>query len=68
MDGPKDYHSEWSQLDKDKWLHYHLYVESNKKWQKELIFETETNSDFKANLMVTIGETIGGREELGGWE
>ena len=32
---------------------------------KNLIYKTETNTDFKANLMVTIGESIAGREELG---
>ena len=36
---------------------------------KELICKTETNSrDFKTKLMVTIVETLGGREELGEWE
>ena len=30
--------------------------------------KTEKNSDFKTNLMFTIGETTVGREELGGWE
>ena len=33
----------------------HLYVESNKNERKELIYKTETNTDFKNNLMVTIG-------------
>ena len=31
---------------------------------KELIYKTETNVDFKANLMVTIVEIFGG----GNWE
>ena len=41
----------------------HLYVESNNNDAKELIDKIETNTDFKTNLMVTIGETVGGREE-----
>ena len=36
---------------------------------KELIFKNETNLQIsKTNLMVTIGVTTGGREELGGWK
>ena len=34
---------------------------------KKLIYKTEKLKHFKTNLMVTIGETIGGREELKGW-
>ena len=39
-------------------IQYYLYAESNKSDTKELICQTETNSDFKINLIVTIGETI----------
>ena len=40
--------------------------ESNKNDTKELIYKTETNSDFKTNLTVTTGEIMGGgRKELG---
>ena len=35
--------------------------------QKNL-FIKQKQTDFKTNLMVTIGETTGRREELGGWE
>ena len=35
--------------------------------QKNL-FKKQINTDFKINLMVTIGETTGGRKELGRWE
>ena len=41
-------------------------MESNKNDTKELIYKTETNSDFKTNLTVTTGEIMGGgRKELG---
>ena len=66
MDGPRDYHTEWSKKRKAN-IKHHLYVDSNKNDTKELILKTETNfKDFKINLMVTTGETTGGRKELGG--
>jgi len=43
-------------------------MESNKNDTKELIYKTETNSDFKTNTLVPTGETSKGREKLGGWE
>ena len=46
---------------------YHLYVESNKNDTKNLFIKQKL-IDFKANLMVTIGETVQGREKLEGWE
>ena len=42
------------------------YIKQND--TKELIYKTETNTDFKINLMVTKGETIEGSEELKRWE
>ena len=42
-------------------------MDSNKNDTKELIYKTERNSEFKMNLMVTIGGTIVGREESEGW-
>ena len=41
---------------------HHLYVESNKNNTKELIYKTETNSDFKTNLIV---KQLGGGKK---WE
>ena len=32
------------------------------------LFIEQKETDFKTNLMITTGETIGGREELGKWE
>jgi len=39
-------------------LHDITYVESNENDTKELLDNTETNSNFKTNFMVTINETI----------
>ena len=36
--------------------------------QKNLLKHRNKLTDFKTNLMVTIGETTAGREEMGGWE
>ena len=42
MDGPRDYHTNWSQTEKQI---YHLYVESKKKNDtNELIYKRETVS------------------------
>ena len=41
-----------------------IYVKS---FKITFFLKKETNTDFKTNLIVTIGETVGGREELGGW-
>ena len=38
---------------------YHLYAKSNKNGTKVLAYKTEKNSDFKASLWITIGETMG---------
>ena len=43
MDGPGDYHTKWSKIDRDKYLWYHLYAESEKN-TKELIYKTEIDS------------------------
>ena len=49
---------------------YHLYVESNKNNTKELIYETETNSQIlKSDLgLPKVKPWGGGRVELRGWD
>ena len=45
---------------------YHLYVELKKKWYKRTYLKNRKKpTDFKTNLMVTIGETIGGEGRIG---
>ena len=65
MNGSRDYHTEWNKTEKDKYHIISLTLESNK---NDLIYKAEANSDFKTNSVVTIGETIGKRGELEGWE
>ena len=41
-DGPRDYHTKWSKLDRERnTLWYHLYVESKIDDIKEVIYKTE---------------------------
>ena len=40
------------------------YYKNNKK----LNLKAKRNTNFKTNLTVNTGETLQGREELGGWE
>ena len=47
-------------------LHDITYVESNENDTKELLDNTETNSNFKTDFMVTINETIVERKQWGG--
>ena len=61
MDGPGDYHSKWSQAEKDSIIWYHLYVESSKNYPDELIYRTETDSE--KELM-----SPGGRDRLRVWD
>ena len=56
MDGPKDYHTKWRQ----RQISYHLHMEYNKNDTKELIYNTEKDSDFEIKFMVTKGEMLGG--------
>ena len=60
-------HTEWSQR-KTNIIWYHLHMESNKKWYRTYLKDRNKLTDFETDLMVSIGETIGGRGNLGGWE
>ena len=56
MEGPRDFHTEWSKSEKNK---YHMiYVESNKMIQKNLFIKHKV-TDFKTNLRIIMGKTIG---------
>ena len=62
----KYHHPEWSKLDKERQISCVItYIWDLKNDTKELIYKTEANTDFKTNLMVTIGETIEGGKN---WE
>ena len=52
MNGPRDYHTKWSQTKKDK---HQLYVES-KNDTNELICKTETLMELENKFMVTKAE------------
>ena len=64
IDGPKDYHTKWSQKKKDK---YHItYMWNIKHYKNELIYKTETYSlrDIENKPVYTKGEGEG-RDKLG---
>ena len=59
--GPRDYFTEWSKS-KTNIIWYHLHVEPNKIIWKKTHRNRSKLSDFKTNLMVTIGKTnVGGK-------
>ena len=67
MDGPRDYHaSEVSQTEEGK---CHITYTGNliKCYKRTYLKNRNKLTDFKHNL-VTKGETLGGREELGVWK
>ena len=61
IDGPRDYHIEWSQTKTN--LMYHLYMESLKKNINELFYKTEIDSDVEKFIV-----TRGDNESWSGWE
>ena len=65
MDGPRDYHTEWSKPDKDKYHMISLYVES-KIWHKwTYLWNRNRLTDIENKLMVIKGEGRWGRDKLG---
>ena len=60
--------SEVSETEKDK---YHIditYTQTLIKIIQKNLKNRNKLMDFETNLMATVGETLAGREELGGWE
>ena len=49
---------------RERLVSFITYVESNKNDTKDLLIKQKF-TDFKTNLRVTIGKTVGWREELG---
>ena len=56
MDGPRDYHTEWSKSDREGQIWRGVYVESD---ANELIYKTELVIDTENNLRVTGGGSGG---------
>ena len=68
MDGPRDYHTTWSKLEKDKYhtilLICRIFLKND---TNELIYKTEIPTDIENKHMVTKGER-GRRDKLGVWD
>ena len=67
MDGPRDYHTQWSKSDKDKYHVISLIYGILKHVTNELIYKTETDSNFKTD-MVTKVERWRGKDKLVVWD
>ena len=67
MDGPRDYHIQWSKSDKDKYHVISLTYGILKHVTNELIYKTETDSETKNRPVVVKGRCVGkkGIESLG---
>ena len=65
MDGPRDYHTKWSQR-KTNIICYNLYVEYKKMIQMNLFTKQNRLRDFE-NLCLPKGRG-GGRDKLGVWD
>ena len=67
MDGPRDYHSKWSQSDRETQISYGIIYTRNQKYDtNEPISETEIESlDIENRLMVAQRYGFGGEME---WE
>ena len=65
VDGPRDYHIKWSQIEKDKYCMKPLIREILKKWYKWTYLQNRKRlTDIENKLMVTKGEK-GRRDKLG---
>ena len=67
MDGPGDYHTEWSKSDKDKYLMISLTCEIQKKWYKGTYLQNRNRQTSKTNLWLSKWKG-GGRDKLGVWD
>ena len=57
LDGPRDYHTEWSKSDKERQISFDITSMWNlRNSANELIYKTETDSHIENKLMVTKGE------------
>ena len=54
MDGPRDYHTKWNKLDKDKYIMLLIY-EILKKKQVNLHTKQIDNTDIKTNIVTKGG-------------
>ena len=62
MDGPRDYHTKWSESDRERQISYDItYMWNLKKWYKWSYLQNRNGlTDIENKLMVTKGERGGG--------
>ena len=69
MDGPRECHTEWSKLEKEKWTScVNAYIWNLEKWYRWSYLQNRNrDTDIENKCMDTKGER-GGGEELGDWD
>ena len=69
MDGPRDYHTVWSER-KTNIIGYHLYVKSKKKKmiQMNLFRKQKQTHRLRERTYSYQGKGVGGRDRLGVWD
>jgi len=66
VDGPRDYHTEWSKSDRERQIYNKTYVWNLKKWYKWIYLQNRNGvTDMKNKLIVIKGERGGA---LGDWD
>ena len=56
MDGPRDYHTEWSKSDRQRKISYITRMWNLKYDTNEPIYKTETNTSLENRLVIAKGE------------
>ena len=56
MDGPRDYHTEWSKSDRKRKISYITRMWNLKYDTNEPIYKTETNTSLENRLVIAKGE------------
>ena len=69
IDGPRDYHTKWSQTEKDNYHMISLICQSKKRYTNKLVYKNRNRlTDIENQSLVTKGETREGRDKLEGWD
>ena len=68
MDGPGDYHTEWSKSDRERQIWYRFHMESKKMMQMNLFTkQKQTHRHRKQTYGYQRGK-MGGKDKLGVWD
>ena len=69
MDGPRNYHTKWSNSDRERQIPYEItYICNLKNDTSELIYKIEMDSQMKKTPVVNKKESEKGKDKLGIWD